>query len=124
MSVSRSFNGSPDTANQWMFSRAGKSTNSLYLVFQEKDKLSTVQSKVAHFMGKSVDLDTSHKEVSPADAIKSLMAPGGVKGGDQEMARRIFEQGWKGQFVKGNTKQTDQERMADVNRRRQAEKQN
>lgn len=29
-----------------MFSRAGKSTNSLYLAFQDKDKLKYVQSKV------------------------------------------------------------------------------
>lgn len=78
----RSSNTSPENNNQWMFSRAGKSTNSLYLVFQEKDKLSSVQSKVAHFMGKSVDIDKGNNEPNAADAIKSIMAPGAVKGGD------------------------------------------
>ena len=38
--------------NKFMFSRSGKSTNSLYLCFQDKDKLKNVQSKVARFIGK------------------------------------------------------------------------
>lgn len=81
-SAQRSANGSPENTNQWMFSRAGKSTNNLYLVFQERDKLKTVQSKVANFMGKSVDLDKTTNEPNAAEAIKSIMAPGAVKGGD------------------------------------------
>lgn len=42
-----------------MFSRAGKSTNNLYLVFQDREKHGTVQSKVAAFIGGSSAFDES-----------------------------------------------------------------
>ena len=41
--------------NQMMFSRAGKSTNNLYLAFQDKDKLKNIQSRVATYLGRATE---------------------------------------------------------------------
>lgn len=53
--------------NQLMFSRAGKSTNNLYLAFQDKERLNTVQSKVAAFLGKTADQDKAQETISQID---------------------------------------------------------
>ena len=63
-----------------MFSRAGKSTNNLYLAFQDKERLNTVQSKVATYLGKTQDLDKSKEPVSQIDQIRNLMAQDDVVG--------------------------------------------
>ena len=47
-----------------MFSRAGKSTNNLYLSFQDKERLNSVQSKVAAFLGKTADQDKEKETIS------------------------------------------------------------
>lgn len=60
--------------NQLMFSRAGKSTNNLYLAFQDKERLNTVQSKVAAFLGKQKDPDKEKDNISQIDQIRNLMS--------------------------------------------------
>ena len=57
-----------------MFSRAGKSTNNLYLAFQDKDKLKSVQSKVAAFLGKENDQDKDKEQISQIDQIRNMMS--------------------------------------------------
>lgn len=60
--------------NQQMYSRSGKSTNNLYLAFQDKERLNSVQSKVAAFLGKDMDQQEKDKEaVSQFDNIRSIM---------------------------------------------------
>lgn len=71
-----------------MFSRAGKSTNTMYLAFQDKDKLLNVNSKVANFIGAAKDNNTEEK-TSAVDAMKAMMSPN--KSSELEVTRRIFE---------------------------------
>ena len=58
--------GSP----QLMFSRAGKSTNNLYIAFQDKEKHKYVQSKVAEMLGLDKEEDTEQR---PSNPIMSLL---------------------------------------------------
>ena len=85
-----------------MFSRAGKSTTSQYLAFQDPEKLADIQSKVANYMGK-LQVDTSNiPKKSPAEELKAAMDPKqALKKSDKEFAKLIFEQGWKAQPPKG-----------------------
>jgi hypothetical protein len=53
-----------------MFSRAGKSTNNLYLAFQDKDKLKLVQSKVTEALGLDKEAENMQKTSNP---IMSLL---------------------------------------------------
>ena len=57
-----------------MFSRAGKSTNNLYLAFQDKERLNAVQSKVAAFLGKSSEGDKSEQVNAQIDALRNIMS--------------------------------------------------
>ena len=45
-----------------MMSRAGKSTNNMYLAFQDKEKHRWVQSKVAKFIGRNDEEETLEGE--------------------------------------------------------------
>lgn len=60
--------------NQMMFSRAGKSTNNLYLAFQDKDKLKNIQSRVAAFLGKADEHSKSKDMISQMDQVRNFMS--------------------------------------------------
>ena len=68
--------------NQMMFSRAGKSTNNLYLAFQDKDKLKNIQSRVAAFLGKENEKDANKESMSQIDQVRNFMDIDGATGGD------------------------------------------
>ena len=56
-----------------MFSRSGKSTNNLYLAFQDKEKLKNVQSRVAAYLGKAGDQDKANENMSQIDQIRNFI---------------------------------------------------
>lgn len=91
-----------------MFSRAGKSTNTIHLAFADPDRLKNVQSRISGFMGKTMDTDFAPKAQNAADTIKQIMSPHS-KSSEQEMARKIFESGLKGSGIKQNPNQSASE---------------
>ena len=50
-----------------LLSRAGRSTNNMHMVFQDKEKHSGIESKVARHMGKDKDKDEDVDLVAGAD---------------------------------------------------------
>ena len=64
-----------DEPTRFMFSRAGKSTTSQYLAFQDPEKLAEIQSKVTAFMGKPAESTQQAPKKSPAEELKAAMDP-------------------------------------------------
>ena len=82
-----------DSTTQLMISSAGKSTNSLYLAFQDKEKHKMVQSKVAQFMG------ISQKHDGAANDHNGLAARGPIANiieQERKGRRRILDGGGGG----------------------------
>ena len=59
-----------------MMSRAGKSTNNMYLAFQDKEKHRWVQSKVAKFIGRNDEEEAVDEEEDGAGGVKMSMSGG------------------------------------------------
>ena len=102
-----------------MFSRAGKSTNTMYLAFQDKNKLDNVISKVSNFIG--IDKAVRDEKVSASDALKAMMSPN--KSSDMEITNKIFRQGLKAAGLNNQNRQTGSQaqKIAEMNRLAQFE---